>query len=303
MKLTGSLLLIACLLSCTADHGPKKDVSSTSYDSPAFSEKFNSYIGVVNYYRSEDKGSSWPRTLTKLKEQFSKGSKIEELQLGNYMWGIDQSVKVAIANAEKAPDLGEADKRLVSFGNELVQASTLLKKLEAYYKGRNYLDDQYQKGDQLIGEFTVKQQKLDSLFTGFSESLTTIKTRRDDYFVAQNKKEGRLIRYQMLMSMKYVRNAFALVDKGEFGKDFSANYSQLASAVDELQSLALDDKALAKSNIELKSTFENYLSALTSIKGNLRLLKDSNLDQKGRSELVAQLDKDFSNMIDDYNRL
>jgi hypothetical protein len=303
MKFIGIPLVIFCIISCTPKESKDKNVSASSYDSPAFSEKFNSYISVINYYNSEDKGSSWPRTLEKLNDQLANGSKIEDLHLGNFMWGIDQSVKVAIANAEKAPDLGDADKSLVNFGNELVEASKLLKQLEAYYKGKNYLDDQYRKADQLISQFDARQKRLDALYAALSKNISVIKAKRDDYFVSQHKKEGRLIRYHMLLSMKYVRHAFALIDEGNFEKEFTDNYNKLAASVDELQSLALDEKALAKSNIELKSTFENYLSSLTTIKGNLRLLNDPKLDNAGRLKLIQQLDDDFSMMVDDYNRL
>jgi|GEM_PF-1708813 len=309
MKKTGCLLAILYVFaSCNLKPSKEKESSggSLQYDSPEFSEKFNSYISVTNYYTMSDKGSSWDETLKKFYEQLGtpskKDVKKEDVYFGNFMWGIDQSVKVAMANAEKSPDLGDADKNLITFSKEIISASSILQQLESYYKGKSYLDDKYAKAEKLYDEFNTKQNKVDSLYVVLRKSMAGIKEKRDNYFVELNKKEGRLVRYHMLLSMRYAKATYAQVGDDKLGPDFKANYDKLTLSVDELNKLSTDDAALQKSNITLKSTFGNYLDNLTSIKGNLRLLMD-NTDAAKREELLKKLDNDFASMIDDYNRI
>ncbi|TCD07158.1 DUF3829 domain-containing protein [Pedobacter frigidisoli] len=307
MRRLGFLIATLCLLaSCSQEQSKENDNKTLAYDSPEFSEKFNSYIAVTNYYSTSDKGSSWIATLSKFYDQLGtpnkKDLKKEDVYFGNFMWGIDQSVKVAAANADKAPNLGNADKSLIAFSNEIISASAILQQLESYYKGKNYLDDKYSRADKLYSDFINKQVKLDSLYILLRKSMAGIKENRDNYFVELNKKEGKLIRYHMLLSMRYAKATFAQIGKETLGPDFNSNYDKLVISVDELNKLSTDDKALEKSNITLKSTFGNYLGYLTAIKGNFRMLMDIN-DEAKREEILNKLDSDFAEMIDDYNRI
>ncbi|WP_158526289.1 DUF3829 domain-containing protein [Pedobacter paludis] len=307
MKKMGFLLAMLCALaSCNLKQSKEKDDGTLKYDSPEFSEKFNSYISVTNYYSTSDKGSSWDETLTKFYDQLGTPEKKkiqkEDVYFGNFMWGIDQSVKVAEANAEKAPKLGDADKNLIAFSKEIISASAILQQLESYYKGKSYLDDKYAKANNLYNEFIAKQAKVDSLYIVLRKSMAGIKENRDNYFVELNKKEGRLVRYHMLLSMRYAKAAFSQIGNKELGPNFKTNYDKLTLSVDELNKLSADDGALEKSNITLKSTFGNYLGYLTSIKGSFRMLMDVKDDTK-REEILKKLDSDFAEMIDDYNRI
>jgi len=306
-KLGCYFVLLCALYACnTKSTNENKGNGTLEYDSPEFSDKFNSYIALTNYYKSSDKGSSWHETLNKLDEQLGNTAnnnlKKENLFLGNFMWGIDKTVKVAIANAPKSPALAEADKNVVAFGKEVISASSTLQQLESYYKGKNYLDDKYVKAAMLYQEFAKKQLKLDSLFITLAKSMAGIKENRDTYFIERYKKEDRLVRYHMLLSMRYAKAAYTELADDTIGDKFKMNYDKLAISVDELNKYASDDAALAKSGITLKSTFGNYLNYLTSIKGNFRLLMDSK-DSAKRVEIMKKVDADFEEMIDDYNRL
>lgn len=307
MKKMGFLLaMLYILASCNLKQSKDKDGETLKYDSPEFSDKFNSYISVTNYYSTSDKGSSWDETLKKFYDQLGtpnkKDPKKEDVNFGNFMWGIDQSVKVAITNAEKSPNLGNADKSLIAFSKEIISASSILQQLESYYKGKSYLDDKYAKADKLYNEFIDKQSQVDSLYIVLRKSMAGIKENRDNYFVELNKKEGRLVRYHMLLSMRYAKATFVQIGTKDLGPDFKVNYDKLTLSVEELNKLSTDDAALEKSNITIKSTFGNYLGYLTSIKGGFRMLMDVK-DEAKREEILKKLDSDFAEMIDDYNRL
>lgn len=307
MKKMGILVAVLCVLaSCNLKQAKEKSDGTLKYDSPEFSVKFNSYISVTNYYSTSDKGSSWDGTLTKFYDQLGTPDKRniqkEDVSFGNFMWGIDQSVKVAVANAEKAPNLGSADTNLIAFSKEIISASSILQQLESYYKGKSYLDDKYAKANQLYSDFINEQAKVDSLYIVLRKSMAGIKENRDNYFVELNKKEGRLVRYHMLLSMRYAKATFAQIGSKELGPEFKVNYDKLVLSVDELNKLSTDDTALEKSNITLKSTFGNYLGYLTSIKGGFRMLIDLKDDAK-LEETLKKIDSDFAEMIDDYNRI
>lgn len=307
MKKMGFLLaMLYILASCNLKQSKDKDGETLKYDSPEFSDKFNSYISVTNYYSTSDKGSSWDETLKKFYDQLGtpnkKDLKKEDVYFGNFMWGIDQSVKVATTNAEKSPSLGNADKSLLAFSKEIISASSILQQLESYYKGKSYLDDKYAKADKLYNEFIDKQSQVDSLYIVLRKSMAGIKENRDNYFVELNKKEGRLVRYHMLLSMRYAKATFVQIGTKDLGPDFKVNYDKLTLSVEELNKLSTDDAALEKSNITIKSTFGNYLGYLTSIKGGFRMLMDVK-DEAKREEILKKLDSDFAAMIDDYNRL
>jgi len=307
-KLSLLMMVLSILLtSCDPKSSKEKVSGGLKYDSPEFSEKFNSYISVCNYYTASDKGSSWNQTLEYFYEKLGapdkKDLKKEDVYFGNYMWGIDQSVKIAMENVGKSPDLGETDKSMLAFSKAIIDASSTLKQLESYYKGKNYLDDNYVKAEKLYQEFIVKQNKANAFYDKLINSMTKIKDNRDNYFLESDKKQGRLIRYQMGLSMRCVKQIFMQIDANKIGPDFKMNYDKLSLSIDELNALATDDEALKKSNITLKSTFNNYLDYLTSIKGNLRVLLNENLKEAERESILKKLDDDYTNMIDDYNRL
>lgn len=307
MKKIGCLLFLCLsLISCTQNDHKEMETPDVGvdYNSLEFSEKFNSYLETSNFFTTQNEGSSWVETLKKIHEQLINGTEVEDIYLGNFMLGIDESVKVAVSYADKKPFLGEIDKRMSIFGKELINASTLLRQLEAYYKGKDYLNDNFKFANQLYSQFNAKQQKLDSLYIDLKKCLLNVKQKRDDYFINATKKEGQIARYYVLLSMKYTQEGFRLLNnKEEESTLFKDNFKLLQNAVDQLQILVSNDEAIKKSNILLKSNFHNYVNCLTSLKGNFRLLMQPNLNTERKEVVERELNKYFSVMLDDFNKI
>ena len=227
--------------------------------------------------------------------------------------------------AGKAPKMEELDKSSLSLAGMYDELLPVFQEAESYYKSKEFLSDNYAKGQEIHKKILEGFKKYNSVVGVF---ITEFNKKSDEVFARELemlKKEGRMIGYNRALTLNTSKKILDELDKQKLS---AANVTEgnaekikqlneeLGKALTELQNSVKDPKLLKKEGYE-GGEADSYIDQVLEFKGAVAALINrienkikvdefrlkNNFPMENEEGAPEQVYDIYDDVINEYNRL
>ncbi len=320
MKRILTVLLLGLILISCGNNGTSSSLGSPKKNNEM--EKYNSYVQTYNNLIQLDKD---------IDSYFEEAGTEEKLNTSNKTFNgvsmtlhpnLIENLKKNSSENPKMKELDEAAKKLFPTMEEL---STLFEDMKNYYVGKEYLSDDYVKGQELHKRMLSSVKKYDEAFAVFAKAFDKKAKEVNEKELKEMKARKNLIGYNRLLVLNISRdildeihNQKLYADNVTTGKTdkFKASLAELTKVLEELQKVSKDSNQLKKEGYR-DGELDSFIREAIEYKGATaelinRIEKQVKVDayylenrtflynQEGTPEKVEKL---FSELVREYNLL
>lgn len=294
-------------------------VPENMFDSAAFIEKYNAFIDFGNDFNTQvnkryDNYFEWADY-----EKGPKGGKYE-----SYSLDLSEHSLLKLEKAlPKPPEINGVEDPMKEVAVTARKLYTICEDAQAYYSKEDFKEDDFAKGE-------VFHQQLKDAFSAYFEAYSKMSIKfnvlQDDLFkydADSFKKDGYLIKYNMMMSLHYSENILDIIgylDGEELKnldlKKLDEQYANFRTSFDSIETLIKDQKQVVKEYgpaMNIQSSLESYVGINTKWIVQIRRLKERIEKNDYKYSIVhktipddgspAKLNKIYGEMVSSYNRI
>ena len=330
-KIMLSLLILGVIFSCGKDKNLKNEIPDNTpknVESEEIKEenkvdeiqKYNHYVEIYNRLSFFDDDFDYYFSGAGIEEKFNKKGQ------DRIRFRLDQNfidmIKKAVAEKPEMADLDKVSSELILVLEEQLK---LVEETTTYYNGKDYLNDNYVKAQELHTKLLAASVKYNDIAEKFRVVFNKKALEVRDQEMKTLEKEGRVISYNKLLLLNTCEEILnevhnqklngANVTTADVAK-LRPLYDKLSEAIAKSQELTKDQAAMEKEGYD-NSSFDSFLNQVIKFKGSTISLINRAEKQEKISESVLgtrsflenedgspeQLSKIFNDVVNEYNSL
>ena len=273
------LMLISCGKGENKENGVEKIFNNGKSDSKTSGneiKKYNDYVNIYNRVLNIDKDF-----IDYFKDAGNQEQLKKDKSPGTGFNTLNQDfINQIKEQAEKAPAMENLDKAALALAGVYEELLPIFQEAENYYKGKEFLSDNYAKGQEIHKKILGAFEKYNGVAGLF---VTEFDKKSDEVFAKELemlKKEGRVIGYNRALFMDISKKILNEMDRQKLNaanvtegsaEKIKPLHEELGKALTDFQNAFKDPKLLEKEGYE-GGEADSYISEALKFKGSVAAL-------------------------------